>query len=85
VAYAVIFSPAAERAVRKLDAGTRDRVLRGIDGLRSNPRPTQARTLAGSPKLWRLRIGDWRAVYEIDDKRIVVLVLKVAHRREVYR
>lgn len=59
--------------------------LRAIVGLAQNPRPSDTKKLAGSTSDWRIRIGEYRIVYEIDDPAERVLVLRVAHRRDVYR
>ena len=55
------------------------------EGLASDPRPVGCRKMAGSENRWRLRVGDYRVVYEIDDTAEQVLVVTVGHRREVYR
>jgi len=56
-----------------------------IDGLATNPRPPGAKKLKGVAEAWRIRIGDFRIVYEIRDRILLVLVVRVAHRREAYR
>ncbi|MBF0283385.1 MAG: type II toxin-antitoxin system RelE/ParE family toxin [Magnetococcales bacterium] len=53
--------------------------------LESDPRPSGSLKLAGRPDAWRMRVGDYRVLYSIEDERLIVLVVKVAHRREVYR
>jgi mRNA interferase RelE/StbE len=50
-----------------------------------NPRPPGVLKMSGADNLWRIRIGDYRVVYEIHDERLIVLVLRVAHRKDVYR
>jgi len=70
-------------------AGLPAPVLRRVDkailSLGENPRPPGCRKLVGAASLWRLRVGDWRIVYEIDDVRCIIEIRIVAHRREVYR
>jgi len=56
-----------------------------IELLADNPRPPAARQLVGGQGEWRVRVGDHRIVYEIGDAELVVLVLRVGHRREIYR
>jgi len=56
-----------------------------ILGLYDEPRPHNAKKLAGSGYRWRIRVGDYRVLYEIDDARKIVKVYRIAHRREVYR
>ena len=56
-----------------------------IVALEVNPRPPGARKLRGESELWRVRVGDYRILYSIEEARLVVLVVKIGHRREVYR
>lgn len=83
--YRIDVAPAALRELRKLDPQARRRVQGAIELLAETPRPPAAKQLVNSGGAWRVRIGDYRIIYDIDDGRIVVLVLRVGHRREVYR
>ena len=83
--YRVDMAPAAQRQLRKLDPQARRRVQGTIDLLAENPRPPAAKLLMNSEGAWRVRIGDYRVVYDIEDSRLIILILSVAHRREVYR
>jgi mRNA interferase RelE/StbE len=85
VTYAVRVAPAAVRQLRKLDPAGRRRVQAAIDLLATDPRPPAARRLAGGAGEWRVRTGDFRIIYEIHDREVVVLVVKVGHRRDVYQ
>jgi mRNA interferase RelE/StbE len=76
---------AAEKDLRKLDDQTHDRVVRQIAGLAKEPRPAGSKKLSGSANDWRIRVGDYRVLYEITDAIRVVRVYRVRHRREVYR
>lgn len=78
-------SPQAARQLRKLDPAARRRVQAAIELLADDPRPPGAKKLVGGDGEWRVRTGDYRIVYEIRDQVLVVLVLAVGHRREVYR
>jgi mRNA interferase RelE/StbE len=86
VTYRVELRPAADRALRKLPGGARDRIGKVITLLTENPRPPAAKMLVGndSPRLWRVRTGDYRVVYQIHDDVLLVLVVAVGHRREIY-
>jgi mRNA interferase RelE/StbE len=84
VTYAVQIAPAAARQLRKLDPAGRRRVQAAIDLLGDEPRPPSARQLVGGAGEWRVRTGDYRIVYEIHDLHLVVLVIKIGHRRDVY-
>ena len=83
--YTVELSPAAVRQLRKLEGPNRKRILRAIAGLADDPRPSGVKALVGVPHALRIRVGDYRIVYEVHDGRLVVLVLALGHRREVYR
>lgn len=82
--YRVLMKRSAERELRQLQSPDLDRVSRAIDGLATNPRPRSSQKLAGM-EVHRLRQGDYRIVYLVDDKRRIVEVVKIGHRREVYR
>lgn len=83
--YRVEFSPAADRDFRALDPEIRRRLRPRIDALAENPRPAASRKLAGAEDLYRLRVGDYRIVYQIRNQVLLVLVVRIAHRREAYR
>ena len=82
--YLVTIAPAAERQIRTFDPPVRRRVQAVIDLLAADPRPPRAIQLVGGAGEWRVRTGDYRIIYEIHDDRLVVLVLRVGHRREIY-
>ena len=82
--YSVELTSAAAKQVRKLDAPARARVLRALAGLGDEPRPSGVKKLVGTDNAWRIRVGDYRVIYEIDDGSVVVVVFRVAHRRDVY-
>jgi mRNA interferase RelE/StbE len=74
----------AVRAYRRLHGPLRDRIRAAVDGLATEPRPVGAVKLAGRDD-FRIRVGDYRIVYAVDDRDRLVLVARIAHRREVYR
>ena len=82
--YEVRLAPTAVRQLRKLDPPGRRRVQAAIDLLAEDPRPPGARQLVGGAGEWRVRTGDFRIVYDIRDGALLVLVVKVGHRRDVY-
>lgn len=82
--YEVRLAPAAVRQLRKLDPPGRRRVQAAIDLLAEDPRPPGARQLVGGAGEWRVRTGDFRIIYDIRDEELIVLVVKVGHRRDVY-
>jgi mRNA interferase RelE/StbE len=83
--YQVLLERAAERDLKRLSADMHERVIVAIRGLGVEPRPPGCRKLSGSQNDWRIRVGDYRVVYEITDAIRVVRVNRVRHRREVYR
>ena len=81
----VVFSDASKKFLKKLrDAALLDRLLAATDKLAINPRPPGCCKLAGTADRYRVRVGDYRIVYRIDDGKVTVLVLVIGHRREVY-
>jgi len=85
MAYTVIVLRPARKALEELDDTTYRRVQSAIDQLSENPRPHGCEKMAGEKDHWRIRIGKYRVVYNVEDGRLLVLVIRVAHRREVYR
>jgi mRNA interferase RelE/StbE len=85
VSYRISLSPAAARQLRKFDPQVRRRIQGVLELLADEPRPPAATRLVGGAGEWRVRTGDYRIIYEIDDRELLVLVLRVGHRRESYR
>jgi len=85
VAYAIVFKPAALRDLRKLPQDVKRRVAARIDALASDPRPYGAEALQGEPDLYRIRVGEYQIIYQRETKTLVMLVVRIGHRREVYR
>jgi mRNA interferase RelE/StbE len=85
VSYAVQLAPAVVRQLRKLPSGARRRIQAAIELLAESPRPPGAKKLSGSSGDWRVRTGDYRIFYEIQDAQLIVLVLAMGHRREIYK
>lgn len=83
--YEVALAPAAAQQLRKFDPQVRRRVQAAIELLATEPRPPAATRLVGGAGEWRVRTGDYRIVYEIEDERLLVLVLSVGHRRDIYQ
>ena len=83
--YDLIIKPAAEKSLDKVPLPFRRRILDAMKKLRNEPRPAGVVKLAGDENLWRIRVGNYRIVYEIYDDRLIILVLRVAHRKDVYR
>ena len=82
--YRVEVAPAALRQLRKLDRTAQRRVQAAIELLATEPRPSGAKKLVGGNGEWRVRTGDYRIVYEIQDNVLLILVAAVGHRRDIY-
>ena len=82
--YEVIITPHAERDVRRLDRPVKNRILSAAVALSANPRPPGSIKIKGEKDRWRIRVGDWRIGYEIDDESHLVRIVTVGHRREFY-
>jgi mRNA interferase RelE/StbE len=82
-AYRIELRPAAVRALRKLDPQVRHRIQGAIALLAQDPRPPGARALQGRSGL-RVRIGDYRIIYTVEDDVLLVVVVRLGHRRDVY-
>jgi mRNA interferase RelE/StbE len=85
VSYNIEVRPAALRQLRKIDPEARRRIQAAVEILSETPRPPGAKKLVGGQGEWRVRTGDYRIVYEIHDDVLVVLVVAVGHRREIYK
>jgi mRNA interferase RelE/StbE len=85
MSFEIIWEPAAAREARALPKTELQRVLQKIEALTSNPRSLGSIKLSGAVGLWRIRVGDYRVLYQIIDKRLIVVVVRIAHRREAYR
>ncbi len=81
----VIVHRKAEKILKRLDGDTLERIRRAIRGLATEPRPEGVKKLTGYDNLYRVRVGDWRIVYAIEDDRLIVLVLEISTRGEAYR
>lgn len=82
--YTVSLSLRAKRETRRLDRQILARIAKAIDSLVKNPRPPGCLKIINKENLWRMRVGDWRIGYEIDDEKRVVTIITVGHRREFY-
>lgn len=85
MSYEVKFSKKAEKAYTKLPNHIKPRIDQKLDYLRSTPRGTDTKKLAGHENAYRTRVGDYRIVYEIEDERLVVWILDVGHRSGIYK
>jgi mRNA interferase RelE/StbE len=85
MAYSILLAPPAERQLKACAPAVQKRLVKRLKSLRGNPRPQGVKKLAGEKDLYRIREGDYRIIYTIRDKELIVLVVKIGDRKEVYR
>jgi len=85
VNYRVEYTPRSNRQFRRLPVSVQRRLIPIIDALAVDPRPLGVKAVAGPEPLLRIRVGDYRVVYEVEDDVLIVLIVAVGHRRDVYR
>jgi mRNA interferase RelE/StbE len=85
VRYRIVFTPAAERAFFALSKEVLRRIDQRILSLQDNPRPTGIKVPKGDTGIYRLRVGDYRILYKVHDDQVVVVIVAIGHRREIYR
>jgi len=85
MSYEITYARSALKALRKFDGEIARRLLRAIDALADDPRPAGCLQLSGGDGELRIRVGDYRVVYDVVDSELVILVLRLGHRRGVYR
>jgi mRNA interferase RelE/StbE len=83
--YNVSFKPSVEKDLRSLPKSVVERVMKQIENLKTDPHPRQAGKLSGAERLYRIRVGDYRIVYEVDIIAKQVIIHHVRHRRDIYR
>lgn len=83
--YAIHYKGSAAKALRKLDRTLQKRIIYAIEELATNPFPPGAKKIQGGKGEYRVRVGDFRVIYDVDSGKLIILVLKVGHRREIYR
>ena len=85
MAYSILLRPAAVRDLKSLPSGVRTRIEKAIARLADEPRTSGTRKLVSFENEWRLRVGDYRVLYLINDPEQRIMIARVAHRREAYR
>ncbi|MEW6126657.1 MAG: type II toxin-antitoxin system RelE/ParE family toxin [Acidobacteriota bacterium] len=83
--YKIEFSRKAERDFKNLEKSVQTRLKPKIDSLAKNPRPSGVKKLEGEEDLYRVRVGDYRIIYQIQDDKLIVLVVKIGDRKEIYK
>ena len=83
--YRIEWRPRARKAFLALDKPVRRRIGEAVDALAADPRPAAAKMITGAHGVLRIRVGDYRVLYTIDEGQLIVLVLDAWHRSEIYR
>ena len=82
--YSVELKVSARKELERLSAKLIQRIFPKLEGLASEPRPAGCKKLKGGQREWRIRVGDYRVVYTVDDEKLLVSVMRIRHRSEVY-
>ncbi|HLG19994.1 MAG TPA: type II toxin-antitoxin system RelE/ParE family toxin [Bdellovibrionota bacterium] len=83
--YRIEFSRSAERQLKAVPRADQERIVRSILSLESNPFPSGVRKLSGYDDVFRIRVGTYRILYSVQGTHLLVIVLKIGHRKDVYR
>ena len=83
--YSIEISRTAEKQLKKLRRDDQRRVVRALLNLRDEPRPQGSRKLTGYDEVFRIRVGRYRVLYSISGKKLIIIILKIGHRKDVYR
>jgi mRNA interferase RelE/StbE len=85
LSYQVAIAPAARRQIKKLAKSAQLAIIARLETLAHNPRPPGCKKLSGEENLYRVRKGDYRIVYQVQDDRLIVLVVRVGDRKDIYK
>ena len=83
--YRLLYKKSVDKDLRKLPSAIRKHVIKKIQELTTTPHPQESTKLKGSADLYRVRYTDYRIIYQINDNRLIILIIKVGHRKDVYR
>jgi mRNA interferase RelE/StbE len=85
VTFQIEIKPAAQRQIKKLPPSIQEKIFQALEELKFEPRPSNAKKMVGEENAYRVRVGKYRIVYEIYERVLLVVVVQVGHRREIYR
>ena len=83
--YSIAFVASAERALEKIAKRDQKKIAIRIESLARDPRPPGSRKLVGGTNEYRIRVGDYRVIYSVEDRKVLVIVIRIAHRKDAYR
>ena len=82
--YKIFIEKSAQKSLSKIPSPYQDRIINAVQALAKNPRPAGCKKLSGR-EAWRIRIGNYRVLYEIHDDTLIVFVIVIGHRKDIYR
>ena len=85
MAYSIELAKSIAKTLERIPAKQQRAIVEAIDGLKHNPRPSGTKKLKGEDGVYRIRVGEYRILYEIEDKRLIIFILKVGGRKDIYR
>ncbi len=85
MAYEIIIKPSAEKSFARLEKALQIKIIKAIENLAVNPRPQGFKKLKSLTELYRIRVGDYRIIYSIDNNVLIITVVKIGHRKEIYK
>jgi len=83
--YKVVISSSAEKSLKKIPKKDVQHIVVAMERLAMHPFPVGSRKLSGYEKIFRIRIGKYRVIYEVEGHKLLILVLKIGHRKDIYR
>ena len=83
--YDIQWKPSAAKDLRRLDRRVIPKILKAVENLASNPFPSSVRKMRGAERSYRIRIGDYRLIYSVFKTHLVIEIIRVRHRKDVYR
>ena len=83
--FEIEYTKAARKDLRKLDHEPRERIAAAVENLSSDPHPSGSRKMIGAEALFRIRVGDYRVIYEVRNDVLTIFIIKVGHRKDIYR
>lgn len=83
--YSILVTKSAEKSLSAIPQKDRNKIVEAIQGLASNPFPIGCKKLAGEEHAFRIRLGNYRIIYDVQGMKLIILVLKIGHRKDIYR
>lgn len=85
MAYEIIIKPSAEKSFARLEKAQQIKIIKAIENLAVNPRPQGFKKLKSIVELYRIRVGDYRIIYSIDNNVLIISIVRIGHRKEIYK